>query len=109
MIEGVNQVGVWIRDCTGRNRVNYVQNTSASTAAVYNYNSTEFIASNCDYAKVLGTGTATTQMPKHTVGTTANRPTTGLVAGFSQHTDTTLGKPIWWNGTVWKDATNTTV
>ena len=109
VIEGVNQVGVWIRDCTGRNAVNYVQNASASTAAVYNYNSTDFIASNCDYAKVLGTGTATTQMPKHTVGTTANRPTTGLVAGFSQHTDTTLGIPIWWNGSVWKDAANTTV
>lgn len=109
VIEGVNQVGVWIRDCTGRNRANYVQNTSASTAAVYNYNSTEFIASNCDYAKVLGTGTATTQMPKHTVGTTANRPTTGLVAGFSQHTDTTLGIPIWWNGSVWKDSAGTTV
>ena len=109
VIEGVNTVGVWIRDCTGRNSVDYVQNASASTAAVYNYNSTDFIASNCDYAKVLGTGTATTQMPKCTVGTTANRPITGLVAGFSQHIDTTLGKPIWWNGSVWKDATNTTV
>ena len=109
VIEGVNQIGVSIKDCTGRNSVDYVQNTSASTAAVYNYNSTDFIASNCDYAKVLGTGTATTQMPKCTVGTTANRPTTGLVAGFSQHIDTTLGKPIWWNGSVWKDATNTTV
>ena len=109
VIEGVNQIGVSIRDCTGRNSVDYVQNTSASIAAVYNNNSTDFIASNCDYAKVLGTGTATTQMPKCTVGTTANRPTTGLVAGFSQHIDTTLGKPIWWNGSVWKDATNTTV
>ena len=109
VIEGINTVGAWIRDCTGRNSVDYVQNTSASTAAVYNYNSTDFIASNCDYAKVTGTGTATTQMPKCTVGTTANRPTTGLVAGFSQHIDTTLGKPIWWNGSVWKDATNTTV
>jgi hypothetical protein len=23
--------------------------------------------------------------------------------------DTSLGKPIWWNGTVWKDAAGTTV
>jgi len=39
--------------------------------------------------------------------TTANRPA-GLLAG-SQWFDTTLSKPIWWNGTVWKDAMGTTV
>jgi hypothetical protein len=38
--------------------------------------------------------------------TTANRPT--LVTG-GQWFDTTLSKPIWWNGTVWKDAMGTTV
>lgn len=40
-------------------------------------------------------------------GTTANRPTTVNI-GYS-YFDTTLGKPIWWKGTVWVDATGTTV
>lgn len=44
------------------------------------------------------------------VGTTAQRPT-GLLAtdeGF-QYYDSTLKKPIWWNGTHWTDATGTNV
>jgi len=46
-------------------------------------------------------------------GTTGARPTltangTALFVGTG-YFDTTLGKPIWWNGTVWKDATGTTV
>jgi hypothetical protein len=43
-------------------------------------------------------------------GTTAQRPA-GLPAdGRSfQFYDTTLGKPVWFNGTVWKDATGATV
>jgi hypothetical protein len=44
-------------------------------------------------------------------GTTGARPTSpaiGLYVGFTYY-DTTLGKPIWWNGTVWKDATGSTV
>lgn len=40
-------------------------------------------------------------------GTTSNRPTTVNI-GYS-YFDTTLGKPIWWKGTVWVDATGTTV
>jgi hypothetical protein len=46
-------------------------------------------------------------------GTTANRPTLTANGGAlfvgTGYFDTTLGKPIWWNGTVWKDATGTTV
>ena len=41
-------------------------------------------------------------------GTTAQRPVTGLVPGL-QYYDTTLGIPIWYNGTVWKNAAGTTV
>ena len=41
-------------------------------------------------------------------GTTAQRPVSGLVVGL-QYYDTTLGIPIWWNGTVWKNAAGTTV
>ena len=41
-------------------------------------------------------------------GTTANRPTLQLQIGQPYY-DTTLGIPIWYNGTVWKNASGTTV
>ena len=41
-------------------------------------------------------------------GLTANRPTSNLQIG-DFYFDTTLGYPIWWNGTVWKNASGTTV
>jgi len=45
-------------------------------------------------------------------GTTVNRPigTTQAPLAIGQiYYDTTLGIPIWWNGTVWKNASGTTV
>lgn len=42
------------------------------------------------------------------IGTTAGRPSTFLTAGM-QFFDTTLGKPIWYDGTNWVDATGTQV
>jgi hypothetical protein len=41
-------------------------------------------------------------------GTTANRPTLQLQIGQPYY-DTTLQIPIWYNGTVWKNASGTTV
>lgn len=41
-------------------------------------------------------------------GITANRPVIELQVGQFYY-DTTLGIPIWWNGTVWKNASGTTV
>lgn len=41
-------------------------------------------------------------------GTTAARPTTSLQVG-QQYFDTTLGIPIFWNGTNWVNASGTTV
>jgi hypothetical protein len=41
-------------------------------------------------------------------GTTALRPTLNLQLG-QVYFDTTLNYPIWWNGTVWKNASGTTV
>jgi hypothetical protein len=41
-------------------------------------------------------------------GTTADRPVLELQIG-QFYFDTTLGIPIWWNGTVWKNASGTTV
>ena len=44
-----------------------------------------------------------------TKGTTANRPSNDFLSTFSQYIgfkyfDTTLGKPIFWNGSAWVDA-----
>lgn len=44
---------------------------------------------------------------KH-VGATDERPVSGILTGF-QYFDTDLGKPIWWNGESWVDATGTEV
>jgi hypothetical protein len=41
-------------------------------------------------------------------GTTAERPAVQRHIGQTYY-DTTLGIPIWWNGTVWKNASGTTV
>lgn len=43
----------------------------------------------------------------HPDGTTAARPTTRSISYM--YFDTTLGKPIWWNGTNWVDATGSVV
>jgi hypothetical protein len=45
-------------------------------------------------------------------GTTANRPLDNIQAPLpigQFYYDTTLDRPIWWNGTVWKKADGTTV
>ena len=41
-------------------------------------------------------------------GITADRPTAALHVGET-YFDTTLGVPIWWNGTAWVNASGTTV
>lgn len=41
-------------------------------------------------------------------GTTANRPTARLWVG-RMYFDTTLGKPIWYSGSAWVDATGAAV
>ena len=50
----------------------------------------------------------TSYIPIVLVGATSNRPTEQLFFGLCYY-DTTLGKPIWYNGSVWKDASGTTV
>jgi hypothetical protein len=52
-------------------------------------------------AKIYTT-TATDSVPN---GLTAERPA-GIKIGYMFY-DTTLSKPVWWNGTNWKDATGT--
>jgi len=43
-----------------------------------------------------------------TAGTTAARPTAGLQIG-QQYFDTTINRPIWWDGTNWINAAGTVV
>lgn len=47
--------------------------------------------------------------PTERASTTANRPTGSVLFDGFQWYDTTLDKPIWWNGSAWKDGTGTTV
>lgn len=42
-------------------------------------------------------------------GTTAARPSASAIVPGSQFYDTTLSKPIWSDGTAWRDATGTAV
>jgi hypothetical protein len=51
--------------------------------------------------------TAFVQAAANAGGTTAQRPGTPVL--YQNYFDTTLGKPIWYNGSVWKDATGATV
>ena len=51
---------------------------------------------------------AITQLSTPSSGTTALRPSTSLLVG-QQYFDTTLGIPIWWNGTNWVNASGTVV
>lgn len=46
---------------------------------------------------------------KNRIGTTENRPTLLACNKTFQYFDTTLGKPIWYNGTAWVDSTGATV
>ena len=108
-IEGAIQIGVQLLTCTGRNTVSMVYSQGATTAAVYNSNSTDVTVMNCNTTQVSAVTTPAWQNSKMTVGTTANRPTVGLTPYFTQYFDTTITKPIWWDGSVWKDATGTTV
>jgi hypothetical protein len=51
---------------------------------------------------------AITTLSTPSAGTTALRPSTGLLVG-QFYFDTSLGIPIWWNGSNWVDATGTVV
>lgn len=67
---------------------------------------TSQIHSNLDYTGAGLGGLSELYTPQ--VATTANRPTTGLRVGLMMY-DSTLAAPIWYNGSVWKDAAGNTV
>jgi hypothetical protein len=48
-----------------------------------------------------------TKLQQSLSGASGGRPVVTNVGSF--YFDTTLGKPIWWNGSVWKDSSGSTV
>lgn len=64
-------------------------------------NSNNVLPTNSEYWQLFST-------PVYLSGSTSNRPSTNLNVGLS-YFDTTLGKPIWYDGTNWVDATGTQV
>jgi len=48
------------------------------------------------------------RIAREEIGNTSQRPTSNLYQG-RPYFDTTLGKPIWYDGSVWRDATGATV
>lgn len=55
----------------------------------------------------VNVGGSTNANIKHR-GTSAERPTDGMLAGF-MYFDITIGKPIWWSGEGWVDALGNSV
>lgn len=85
-------------DCT----VNFDNSTFGSVGAVY-----RGYPSNAEYRSLVR-GATSWQYGK-LIGTTAERPIARFLAQGYQYFDTSLGKPIWWNGSAWKDSAGNTV
>lgn len=72
-----------------------------------------FIANKYLQINALGTAVIQVDLPAQTdpvigsVGITADRPVVGMIGYF--YKDTTLGIPIWWDGTNWINHLGTTV
>ncbi|OIN55486.1 hypothetical protein [Arsenicibacter rosenii] len=86
----------------------YIIVDDASVIGLYRYDSSD--TTTADNGTVLVTIDGRRYKPvTDRTGNTAGRPgTVGLPTGY-QYYDTQIGKPIWWNGTAWKDASGTTV
>lgn len=74
---------------------------------------TMVLANNFVGGTYIDNGTGTVLIDRNTGAVAAGRYATGSrpsapITG-AQIYDTTLGRPIWWNGSVWKDAAGTTV
>lgn len=69
---------------------------------------TPIVVSDVDALSLLASGVFVEAGDVTPAYATANRPTQNLQVGMCV-LDTTLNKPVWWNGSVWKDATGATV
>lgn len=82
----------------------FVKEATATTSKAHFRNCTVTPAATA-FLRQLSSGTKVNVVQG---GPTANRWTVGTVAGES-YFDTTLNKPLWWDGAAWRDATGTTV
>lgn len=96
---------------TGDTRILYVDTISN---VIYRYDGSQYVKLynfNTDSTPTSGSSNFVTSGGVYNAlyksGTTTQRPTTNLVIGM-QYFDTTLGQPIWWNGTAWVDALGNT-
>ena len=96
---GTNNLIVYVNGSKQILTTNYVETSSTAVTFVDGLNVGDLV----QFTTVVASNVNPTN-----AGTTAQRPTTGLIPGL-QYYDTTLGVPIWYNGTVWKNAAGTTV
>lgn len=96
---GGNTLSVFINGSKQIVTLNYLETSSTVVTFIDGLN----VGDEVEFTTVVSTNVNAIN-----AGTTAQRPVSGLVPGL-QYYDTTLGIPIWWNGTVWKNAAGTTV
>jgi hypothetical protein len=94
-----NTLSVFVNGSKQILTTNYVETSSTVVTFVDGLNVGDLV----QFTTVVSTNVNPTN-----AGTTAQRPVSGLVPGL-QYYDTTLVIPIWYNGTVWKNAAGTTV
>lgn len=80
---------------------------SSATGTLTTTLTSSFVGVVLNASPSIGRIIVTPNIVTHSSGTTAQRPTT-IFVGF-QHYDTTLGLPVYWDGTVWKTAAGVTV
>jgi hypothetical protein len=96
---GSNSLIVYVNGSKQNLATNYVETSSTAITFIDGLNVGDLV----EFTTVVASN-----VNPINAGTTAQRPTVGLVVGL-QYYDTTLGIPIWYNGTVWKNAAGTTV
>lgn len=105
---GLIKIPVYVDNCNNIMIDNVIAETPLYNLA-YSANSTNIRVSNTDNSKVgSAVNGGVIKLVNTFSATTANRPTTGLYKGLSGY-DETLSKPIYYNGSVWKDALGTTI
>jgi hypothetical protein len=94
-VVGVNNIAVYVNGSKQIVGVNYTETSSTVITFVSGLNVGDVVE--------CTTSVSTTTNPIDS-GSTANRPSSSAITG-QYYFDTTIGKPIWWNGTIWVLAT----
>lgn len=94
-VVGVNNIAVYVNGSKQISGVNYTETSSTEVTFLTGLNVGDVVE--------CSTSVSTTTNPIDS-GSTANRPTASAITG-QYYFDTTIGKPIWWNGTIWVLAT----